>query len=117
MTTIINGINNEQVGHIIQFRSWRTRKISFLSFQPVSFTGRDEAITDERRFAQRYTLSHIAHDVQAQCGISEPARDWFPIMLYEHLLRLERSDSRADWRSGANLKAAVATPIAASAWR
>jgi uncharacterized radical SAM superfamily Fe-S cluster-containing enzyme len=45
----------------------------------VSFTGRDEEITDERRKAQRYTLSHLAHDVKNQTGIGEPERDWFPI--------------------------------------
>src|SRR5437762_9462293 len=66
VTTIINGINNEQVGHIIQFALDNPKTISFLSFQPVSFTGRDEAVTDERRKAQRYTLSHLAHDVKNQ---------------------------------------------------
>jgi len=79
VTTIINGINNEQVGHIIKFALDNPKTISFLSFQPVSFTGRDEEITDERRFAQRYTLSHMAHDIKNQCGFGEPARDWFPI--------------------------------------
>src|SRR5271165_434246 len=79
VTTIINGINNEQVGHIIQFALENPKTISFLSFQPVSFTGRDEDITEERRIAQRYTLSHMAHDVKSQCGIGEPERDWFPI--------------------------------------
>ena len=79
VTTIVNGINNEQVGHIIQFALDNPRIISFLSFQPVSFTGRDEAVTDERRVAQRYTLSHLAHDVKNQTGIGEPTRDWFPI--------------------------------------
>ena len=29
--------------------------------------------------AQRYTLSHLAHDVKNQTGIGEPVRDWFPI--------------------------------------
>jgi uncharacterized radical SAM superfamily Fe-S cluster-containing enzyme len=79
VTTIINGINNEQVGRIIQFALDNPKKISFLSFQPVSFTGRDEAVTDERRMAQRYTLSHLAHDVKNQIGMGEPVRDWFPI--------------------------------------
>src|SRR5438477_8007430 len=79
VTTIVNGINNEQVGRIIQFALDNPKKISFLSFQPVSFTGRDEAVTDERRQAQRYTLSHLAHDVKNQVGMGEPARDWFPI--------------------------------------
>jgi uncharacterized radical SAM superfamily Fe-S cluster-containing enzyme len=79
VTTIVNGINNEQVGHIIQFALDNPRVISFLSFQPVSFTGRDEEVTDERRVAQRYTLSHLAHDVKNQTGLGEPVRDWFPI--------------------------------------
>jgi 7,8-dihydro-6-hydroxymethylpterin dimethyltransferase len=77
--TLVNGINNEQVGRIIQFALDNPKKIPFLSFQPVSFTGRDEEVTDERRTAQRYTLSHLAHDVKNQTGLGEPARDWFPI--------------------------------------
>ncbi|HWZ43784.1 MAG TPA: radical SAM protein, partial [Candidatus Saccharimonadales bacterium] len=79
VTTIVNGINNEQVGRIIQFALDNPKIISFLSFQPVSFTGRDEEVTDDRRKAQRYTLSHLAHDVKNQTGLGEPARDWFPI--------------------------------------
>jgi uncharacterized radical SAM superfamily Fe-S cluster-containing enzyme len=79
VVTIVNGINNEQVGRIIQFALDNPRKINFLSFQPVSFTGRDEEVTPERRAAQRYTLSHLAHDVKNQTGLGEPVRDWFPI--------------------------------------
>jgi uncharacterized radical SAM superfamily Fe-S cluster-containing enzyme len=79
VTTIVNGINNEQVGRIVEFALDNPKKIPFCSFQPVSFTGRDEAVTDERRMAQRYTLSHLAHDVKNQTGLGEPARDWYPI--------------------------------------
>jgi 7,8-dihydro-6-hydroxymethylpterin dimethyltransferase len=79
VVTIVNGVNNEQVGRIIQFALDNPRKINFLSFQPVSFTGRDEEVTPERRAAQRYTLSHLAHDVKNQMGLGEPIRDWFPI--------------------------------------
>jgi len=79
VTTIVNGINNEQVGRIIEFALDNPKKINFLSFQPVSFTGRDEEVSDERRQAQRYTLSHLAHDVKNQTGLGEPTRDWFPI--------------------------------------
>ena len=77
--TIVNGVNNEQVGRVIQFALDNPKKITLLAFQPVSFSGRDEAISDERRHAQRYTLSHLAHDVKTQTGIGEPTRDWFPI--------------------------------------
>jgi uncharacterized radical SAM superfamily Fe-S cluster-containing enzyme len=79
VTTLLNGINNEQVGSLIRFALDNPKKIPFLSFQPVSFTGRDEEVTAERRFAQRYTLSHLAHDVKEQTGLGEPARDWYPI--------------------------------------
>jgi uncharacterized radical SAM superfamily Fe-S cluster-containing enzyme len=79
VVTIVNGVNNEQVGRIIQFALDNPRKINFLSFQPVSFTGRDEEVTPERRAAQRYTLSHLAHDVKNQMHLGEPTRDWFPI--------------------------------------
>src|SRR5215813_8715054 len=44
VTTIVNGINNEQVGRIIEFALDNPRIISLCSFQPVSFTGRDEDI-------------------------------------------------------------------------
>src|SRR6202166_4543910 len=79
VVTIVNGVNNELVGRIIEFALDNPKTINFLSFQPVSFTGRDEEVTPERRAAQRYTLSHLAHDVKNQTGIGEPVRDWFPI--------------------------------------
>jgi uncharacterized radical SAM superfamily Fe-S cluster-containing enzyme len=77
--TLINGVNNEQVGAVVRFALDNPKKIPFLSFQPVSFTGRDEAVTPERRHAQRYTLANLAHDVKNQTGLGEPVRDWFPI--------------------------------------
>src|SRR5271154_6047243 len=79
VTTIVNNVNNDQVGPIVKFAMDNPKKISFVSFQPVSFTGRDEDITPERRIRQRYTLSHLAQDVSAQVGRIEPTRDWFPI--------------------------------------
>jgi uncharacterized radical SAM superfamily Fe-S cluster-containing enzyme len=79
--TLVNNINNDQVGSVVRFALENPKKIAFLSFQPVSFTGRDEEITPERRMQQRYTLSHLAHDVKKQVGITEPNRDWFPLSL------------------------------------
>jgi 7,8-dihydro-6-hydroxymethylpterin dimethyltransferase len=79
VTTIVNNVNNDQVGPIVKFAMENPGKISFVSFQPVSFTGRDEDITPERRMRQRYTLSHLAKDVSEQVGRIEPTRDWFPI--------------------------------------
>ena len=79
VVTIVNTVNNDQVGTIIRFALENCDKISFVSFQPVAFTGRDEDITDRERHAKRYTLSHLAEDVKRQTGVTEPLRDWFPL--------------------------------------
>jgi uncharacterized radical SAM superfamily Fe-S cluster-containing enzyme len=79
VVTIVNNVNNDQVGTVVKFAMENPKKIAFVSFQPVSFTGRDEDITPERRLRQRYTLSHLAKDVSNQVGKVEPTRDWFPI--------------------------------------
>jgi uncharacterized radical SAM superfamily Fe-S cluster-containing enzyme len=79
VVTIVNSVNNDQVGPVIKFALENCDKISFVSFQPVSFTGRDEDISDAQRERQRYTLSHLAEDVKRQTGVTEPLRDWFPL--------------------------------------
>ncbi len=80
VTTLVNDVNNDQVGPIIRFAMDNPKKIAFIAFQPVSFTGRDEQITDERRFRQRYTLSHMARDVRHQTGMTIN-QHWFPLSL------------------------------------
>jgi 7,8-dihydro-6-hydroxymethylpterin dimethyltransferase len=79
VVTVVGGVNDEQVGPIIDFAIANADKITVVSFQPVSFTGRDEDVTEEVRRKQRYTLSHLAHDVKRQTGFTEPLRDWFPL--------------------------------------
>src|SRR5207237_1354212 len=81
VVTLVNGINNHQVGPILEFAVNNPDKVTVVSFQPVSFTGRDEDISDEDREKHRYTLSHLAHDVKKQVGVTEPLRDWFPLSL------------------------------------
>ncbi len=99
VVTVINGVNNDQIGKIVQFAVENPDKVTVVSFQPVSFTGRDEDIDDETRKKQRYTLSHLARDVADQTGVTDPLRDWFPLSalgpfsdLVEQLM-----GERADW--------------------
>src|SRR5580704_12821382 len=79
VVTVVNGVNNEQVGPILDFAIANADKVTVVSFQPVSFTGRDEEIDDDTRARQRYTLSHLALDVKRQTGVTDPLRDWFPL--------------------------------------
>ena len=63
MVTIVNGVNNHQVGPIVDFCIANHDKMGGPAFQPVSFTGRDEEMSDEERLRQRYTTSHLAHEL------------------------------------------------------
>ncbi|MGD0677715.1 MAG: radical SAM protein [Polyangiaceae bacterium] len=79
VVTVVRGVNDDQVGRVIRFAIENADKVTVVSFQPVSFTGRDEDISDEQRRDQRYTLSHLARDLRDQLGQTEPMRDWFPL--------------------------------------
>jgi uncharacterized radical SAM superfamily Fe-S cluster-containing enzyme len=80
VVTILNGINNESVGPIVDFCMQNHDKVGGPAFQPVSFTGRDEEIGDADRHARRYTTSHLAHDLSRYYGGRiDPLRDWYPL--------------------------------------
>jgi uncharacterized radical SAM superfamily Fe-S cluster-containing enzyme len=80
VVTVVNGINNHQVGPIFDFCLENHDKMGGPAFQPVSFTGRDEEISDEDRLRQRYTTSHLAHDLATYYdGKIDPYRDWYPL--------------------------------------
>src|SRR6266516_776020 len=83
VTTIVNGTNNDGIGPIVDFAVRNIDKIQTIAFQPVSFTGRDEEIDNETRYAQRYTLSQMVEDLKSQLNADwEPMRDRFPISSY-----------------------------------
>src|SRR3954469_2134387 len=101
VVTIVNTVNDDQVGPIVKFALQNCDKISFVSFQPVAFTGRDEEISDEDRHARRYTLSHLAEDMRRQTGVTDPLRDWFPLSAssaISHVTDLMKGPG-ADWGS------------------
>ncbi len=79
VVTVVRGVNDDQVGRVVRFAIENADKVTVVSFQPVSFTGRDEDVSDEERQAKRYTLSHLALDLHDQLGAPEPMRDWFPL--------------------------------------
>jgi hypothetical protein len=81
--TVVNGLNNDGVGEMVRFAVQNIDKIHGLLFQPVMFTGRDENIPTEDRYARRYPLSQLAYDLQEQSAFDwQPLRDWFPVSTY-----------------------------------
>jgi uncharacterized radical SAM superfamily Fe-S cluster-containing enzyme len=83
VTTVVNTINREAIGPIVDFAIKNVDKVQTVVFQPISFTGRDEGISDELRQAQRYTLSQMVEDLREQLGKDwDPMHDWFPLSTY-----------------------------------
>jgi len=83
VTTVINTVNQDVVGPIVDFAARNVDKVQTVVFQPVSFTGRDEEIDEASRSARRYTLSHLVQDLHSQLdGRLEPMQDWFPLSTY-----------------------------------
>jgi len=88
-STVINGLNNDGVGAIVDFAIKNIDKIRNIVFQPLMFAGRDADVNDDDRYRRRYTLAHLAYDLQAQLSPDwEPLRDWFPTAAWSSISRL-----------------------------
>jgi len=104
VTTIVNSWNNQGIGSIVKFAAQNIDKVQTIAFQPVSFTGRDEDVSDKDRIAQRYTLAGMTHDLKDQLGgVLEPMRDWFPLSSYSAFTSvmdmLQGADAPWGWSS------------------
>src|SRR5215210_1316910 len=104
VTTIVNTINNDAIGQIVEFAAKNIDKVQTIAFQPVSFTGRDEDVPDHIREQQRYTLAGMAQDLETQLdGRMEALRDWFPLSSYSAFTSvmdmLQGADAPWGWSS------------------
>ena len=104
VVTIVNSINNDAIGQIVEFAAKNIDKVQTIAFQPVSFTGRDEDISDELRTKWRYTLAGMTHDLKDQLGgRMQPLRDWFPLSSYSAFTSvmdmLQGADAPWGWSS------------------
>jgi 7,8-dihydro-6-hydroxymethylpterin dimethyltransferase len=81
--------NSGGLGDIIRFAIQNIDKIHGVVFQPIMFSGRDEGVSADERYARRYPLTQVAFDLQEQTSIDwQPMRDWFPLSdfgIFAHL--------------------------------
>jgi len=81
--TVMNGVNNDALGAIVEFAAKNSKRIFGVLFQPIMFSGRDEGVDDDTRYRRRYTISQLASDLQTQTQVNwEPLRDWWPMASY-----------------------------------
>jgi uncharacterized radical SAM superfamily Fe-S cluster-containing enzyme len=91
--TLVQGVNNDQIGDIVRTGIEYLDIVNGVSFQPVSFTGR---ISYEERLNQRYTISDLCWDLWEQTEIAHPMRDWYPLSFVSPLSRFMEAFSNKD---------------------
>jgi uncharacterized radical SAM superfamily Fe-S cluster-containing enzyme len=83
--TLAKGVNEHQIGPIVEFAIHNTDKISGISWQPVAFTGR---IDYRQCLDQRFTVADLALEIERQTGLVEKYRDWYPFSFVDPFARL-----------------------------
>ena len=73
---IVRGINDDEIGKIINFALDNLDVIRAVNFQPVSFSGR---INQNERIKGRYTTGDLIKDLVEQTEFFEGPEDFFPI--------------------------------------
>ena len=73
--TIVNTINDDQIGDIVKFAVKNVEVIRGVNFQPVAFTGR---ISQDEREKQRFTLPDMVDRLKKQTDFIDE-NDWFPV--------------------------------------
>ena len=90
--TIVKGVNDDQVGPILQFAIEHVDVISGIFYQPVCFTGR---IEHQQRQQQRYTLGDLAKDISDSQENCELYRDFYPLSMVKPLSTLLQAVEKA----------------------
>jgi uncharacterized radical SAM superfamily Fe-S cluster-containing enzyme len=104
--TIIKGVNDDQVGPILEFAVENADVINAIAYQPVSFTGR---IARRELETKRYTLGDLAEDI-AQASGADVERDMYPANLVAPISRfLEKLDGKPKLRPSCHSECGLGT--------
>jgi uncharacterized radical SAM superfamily Fe-S cluster-containing enzyme len=74
--TVVRGVNDDQLGGIIEYAVENRDVVRCINFQPVSITGR---IDYDARRDMRITIPDCIHLIEEQTGGKIPATEWYPV--------------------------------------
>jgi uncharacterized radical SAM superfamily Fe-S cluster-containing enzyme len=83
--TVIRGVNDHEVGEIVKFACDNADVITGVNFQPICFTSQ---IAEEDRLEQRYTITHLALDIEKQTNGQVPRENWLGLGCIQPFSRL-----------------------------
>lgn len=91
--TLINGVNNNEVGEIIRFAAENSYIVRGVVFQPIAFTGRasDGYLVDE------WTDYTFAEEVERQTSNEIKASDLFPVPIMTPPIMVMRKFMKKPW--------------------
>jgi len=105
--TVVKGVNDEQLGAIIEYGLKNLETVKAVNFQPVSFTGR---IDKEELEKKRITISDVMILVEEQTDGRILRDDWLPIpafapleMMMEKISKSRRSKAATHVHCGAGV--------------
>lgn len=73
--TVVKGMNDKQIGDIVNFALKNADVVRGVNFQPVAFTGR---MTREELSKGRFTLPDLVKELEEQTGYATKD-DWYPV--------------------------------------
>lgn len=74
--TVVRGVNDDQLGKIVEFAVQNRDVVRCVNFQPVSITGR---IDYSARMKMRITVPDVIHLIEEQTNGLIPATVWYPV--------------------------------------
>jgi len=74
--TVVRGVNDDQLGRIVEFAVENRDVIRCVNFQPVSITGR---IDYDKRQEMRITVPDVIHRIDEQTKGKIPVSAWYPV--------------------------------------
>ena len=74
--TVIKGVNDQEVGDIIEYAIKNSYVCRGVNFQPVSFAG---SMSADQREKSRYTLPDLLQDIEEQTHGEIKANDFYPV--------------------------------------
>ena len=82
--TVVKGVNDHQLGDIVQFAADNIDILKGVNFQPLSFTGRIEA---DKREQQRITIPEVLNNIEEQTNGMIVSDDFYPVPFIVPLTR------------------------------
>ena len=83
--TVVKGLNDHQLGDIVQFAIDHIDVVTAVNWQPVAITGR---IDESKRLDMRFTTADLARCLEEQCDYFDMRRDWYPFSVVMPFTRL-----------------------------